>query len=194
MPTNYISSALILMGSGYIIFRILVRNDYRKRGKLSPLSAFLEFVFFALHANAMYLFIPVKWPELPPLADEVLLYYTSLVLIIIGLVVVITAMLPLGYFRAMGLRSKKLKTNGLYSLTRNPQLVGYYLILIGFAVSYPSVYSAAWIIIFGVVVHWMVITEEEYLLKIYGQEYEDYCKRTPRYLSIKVSGKPTVTK
>jgi protein-S-isoprenylcysteine O-methyltransferase Ste14 len=154
----------------------------------------MEFIFFALHANSMYVFIPVKWPDLPPLADEAVLYYPSLLFIIIGLIVVITAMIPLGYFRTMGLRSKKLKTSGLYNLTRNPQLIGYYLILIGFAVSYLSVYAVGWIIIFGISAHWMINTEEEYLLKIYGEEYEKYCKRVPRYLSFKVIGKPAVMK
>ena len=185
MVTKFSLAALFLLGSGFVLFRYLVRNDYLKKGKLSPVSATLEFVFFALHANSMYLFIPVKWPNLPPLAKTTLLYYPSLFLIILGLVVVFIAMIPLGYNRTMGLKSKNLKTNGLYKFTRNPQLIGYYMLLIGFAFSYPSFYSAGWIIIFGIITHLMVITEEEYLLKIYGEKYKHYCKHVPRYLVVK---------
>jgi protein-S-isoprenylcysteine O-methyltransferase Ste14 len=163
-----------------------VRNDYLKRGRLSPASALLELVFFALHANTIYLFIPIKWPNIPPLAKDAILYYPSVFIIIVGLVIVLIAIIPLGYYRTMGLKSKNLKTNGLYKFTRNPQLIGYYLLLIGFAVSYPSFYSIGWIIIFGIIAHLMVITEEEYLLKIYGDRYQNYCNRVPQYLSVKI--------
>jgi protein-S-isoprenylcysteine O-methyltransferase Ste14 len=30
--------------------------------------------------------------------------------------------------------------------------------------------------------HWMVITEEEHLLQVFGEEYESYCSEVPRYL------------
>jgi protein-S-isoprenylcysteine O-methyltransferase Ste14 len=30
--------------------------------------------------------------------------------------------------------------------------------------------------------HLMVMTEEEHLREVYGEEYERYCERVPRYL------------
>ena len=30
--------------------------------------------------------------------------------------------------------------------------------------------------------HWMVITEEEHLTRIYGEDFEVYCLEVPRYL------------
>lgn len=179
-------AALFLFLFGYVLFRVIARREYLRKGKLSFISSFLEFVFFALHANAMYLFIPVKWPRLPSLTNHPILYYPSLLLIIIGLLIVCTAMIPLGYRRTMGVKSNKLKVNGLYKYTRNPQLIGYYLILIGFILSYPSLYAVGWLIVFSVISHLMVITEEEYLTNLYGREYQDYFNRIPRYLSFRV--------
>ena len=174
----------LLLGVGYIIFRKIVRNDYLKRNKLSTLSSILEFVFFALHANAMYFYLPVTWPELPPLANNTVLFYLSIIAIIIGLVIVLLAMVPLGYKRAMGSDSKALKTNGLYNFSRNPQLVGYGLLLIGFCLSYFEISSIIWFVIYLVVARWMVQSEEEYLLKKYGEDYKKYCYKVPRYIRL----------
>jgi protein-S-isoprenylcysteine O-methyltransferase Ste14 len=130
----------------------------------------------------MYFYLPVRWPELPPLADNTVLFSLSIIAIIIGLVIVLLAIVPLGYKRAMGTESKALKTNGLYNISRNPQLVGYGLVLIGFCLSYFEILSIIWFIIYLVVARWMVQSEEEYLLKKYGEEYKKYCYKVPQYI------------
>ncbi|MFC1549940.1 methyltransferase family protein [Candidatus Neomarinimicrobiota bacterium] len=185
MVVNYVVVYLLLLLGGYVLFRIYVRNKYIKKGKLSPLTSFLEFLFFALHANSMYVFIPVRWPYLPQLSDNQILYYISLFLIITGLLIVLSSIIPLGYNRSMGLKSKTLKTDGLYKFSRNPQLSGYGILLIGFAVSYPSIYIAGWIIVYAIVSYMMAITEEEYLLEIYGEDYKQYCIQVPRFIKIR---------
>jgi protein-S-isoprenylcysteine O-methyltransferase Ste14 len=184
MIVNYLAVYILLLLGGYLLFRIYIRRQYISRGKLSPFDSFLEFLFFALHANSMYIFIPVKWPNLPQLSDISILYNVSLALIIIGLAIVLTSIIPLGYYRSMGLDSKKLKTDGLYNFSRNPQLSGYCLFLIGFAVSYPSLYMFGWIIVYVIISYMMAITEEEYLLSIYGEQYEKYCMQVSRFVNI----------
>ena len=182
MTIKVIIVTTLLIFVGYYIFRVKVKNDYLKKGKLSTFSSVLEFLFFALHANAMYFYLPIKWPDLPPLANNTILFSLSISAIIVGLVIVLLAMAPLGYKRAMGLESKVLKTNGLYNYSRNPQLVGYGLLLIGFCLSYFEILSIIWFLIYLVVARWMVQSEEEFLLRIYGREYEKYFMSTPRYL------------
>ncbi|MCP2618024.1 hypothetical protein NLC82_01225 [Candidatus Aminicenantes bacterium AC-335-A11] len=122
---------------------------------------------------------------MPSLSKNPLIYYISLFFIISGLIIVFISMASLGYFRTMGLKVNELKTNGLYKFTRNPQIIGYTLFLMGFALSYPSLYSLLWLITYGIIAHLMVLTEEEFLQKIYGKKYQDYCKRVPRYFRIK---------
>ena len=174
----------LLIFVGYYIFRVKVKNEYLKEGKLSIFSSVLEFLFFALHANSMYFYLPVKWPELPPLTDNTVLFSISIVAIIIGLVIVLVAIVPLGYKRAMGTESKVLKTNGLYGFSRNPQLLGYGLVLIGFCFSYIEFLSIIWFAIYLVAARWMVQSEEEYLLKKYGEDYKKYCYKVPQYMRL----------
>jgi protein-S-isoprenylcysteine O-methyltransferase Ste14 len=181
----YIIGSVFLLISGYFLFRVLVRNDYLKKGRLSYFTSFLELLFFALHANFFYVFIPVKWPNLPSLAENQFQYFSSLFWMTTGLAILLLSLLPLGFFRVMGLKSHRLKTTGLYKYSRNPQVIGYFLILIGFSISYPSLYSLGWLIVFSIVVHRMVLTEEEYLEKKYKDIYSDYRLKVPRYVGIK---------
>jgi protein-S-isoprenylcysteine O-methyltransferase Ste14 len=182
--TRYLAASLALLLFGFLLFRVLARRDYLNEGKLTLTTSFLEFVIFAFHANMIYLFIPVNWPQLPPLSENTAICICSKCLIIIGLAIVFGAMIPLGYNRTMGLKSHKLQTSGLYKFTRNPQVLGYYIVLFGFAVSYPSLYTAGWILLFCFIGHIMITTEEEYLRKIYRERYEYYCKEVPRYITI----------
>ncbi|MGC8829680.1 MAG: methyltransferase family protein [Verrucomicrobiia bacterium] len=82
-----------------------------------------------------------------------------------------------------GYKTTSLVTTGPYSISRNPlyffsfiAILGIaletemftfvVLVLIGFALFYPSV----------------ILKEEEKLKEIYGKQFEDYCQRVPRFL------------
>jgi protein-S-isoprenylcysteine O-methyltransferase Ste14 len=45
-----------------------------------------------------------------------------------------------------------------------------------------SWYTLGWLVLYGVIAHMMVSVEEEHLLNTYGEEYQEYCMRVPRYL------------
>ena len=152
------------------------------RGELTLQSSFLELVFFAFHAIMMYVFIPVTWLKLPPLSNHPVWHIVSLISILLGLIILGASMVPLGFKRTMGLKSSNLKTNGLYKISRNPQVIGYSFVLTGFIISYFSVYAIGWFVLFGINIHWMVLSEEEYLKKKYGEIFEAYLREVPRYL------------
>jgi protein-S-isoprenylcysteine O-methyltransferase Ste14 len=41
-----------------------------------------------------------------------------------------------------------------------------------------------WLAIYGLIAHVMVLTEERHLRRTFGEDYEDYCQRTPRYVGM----------
>ena len=87
-----------------------------------------------------------------------------------------------GLRRAFGLETQEFISTGLYRITRNPQILGGYLLVIGVAVQWPSWYAVVWIVLYGVIGHWMILSEEEHLQKVFGNEYTLYCEQVPRYL------------
>jgi protein-S-isoprenylcysteine O-methyltransferase Ste14 len=100
----------------------------------------------------------------------------------IGLAIMFIGIYRLGLIRAFGLQTGVLVKSSYYRVTRNPQVLGCVLYVIGFIVLWPSWYALGWGLSLMVILHVMVLTEEEYLFHTYAQDYEQYCKRVPRYL------------
>ena len=71
----------------------------------------------------------------------------------------------------------------LYSMSRNPMYVGVVLAVVGQAIVFASraiaVYGAFLWLLFHLVV---VALEEPHLRARYGEPYEAYCRRVPRWL------------
>ena len=175
-----LSSLMVLFG--YLIFRVKVRKEYERRGRLSAFSASLECLVFALHANLSYTFLPARWPTLPSLPDREFHSAVGFAIFAIGTILTLWSMISLGFPKALGERTGNLNRSGFYRYSRNPQLVAYSLVLIGLALLWPSLYGLGWIQIYGAMAHMMVRTEEEHLGRTFRSEYEHYCDEVPRYL------------
>jgi len=104
------------------------------------------------------------------------------VIICLGFLVAFGTMAWFGIGKAFGLNVDRLTKQGPYKISRNPQILGGYLLVIGTAIQLPSIYSFGWVLMYAIISHWMVITEEEHLFRNYGEEYEKYCLEVPRYL------------
>jgi len=178
----YWIGVLIILLLAMVVFRLLVRRDYLQRGSLSPFSTFLEFLIFGLHANLPYLYFTVPWPMLPPAPEHILQYVLGLAAVIIGLLSTIAIMAYLGFSTSIGNQPRELRQSGPYRWSRNPQLVSYGVLLMGFAILYPSWQAVAWLALYGAIAHLMVTTEEEFLKTLFRKDYHQYCHQVPRYL------------
>jgi protein-S-isoprenylcysteine O-methyltransferase Ste14 len=177
----YLSSAVLLLLGAIFVFRIQVRRDYLQRGKLRPISVIMEILIFFLLGGFPYVYGIQGWPEVKV---GLTLEIFGWVLLGAGLLVIIIGMMQLGLRRIFGQGSQNLKQNGLYSCSRNPQILGCWLYVIGFSVQWPSWYTLGWAFLFGIVTHMMVLTEEEYLEKVFGEEYSAYREAVPRYIKL----------
>lgn len=79
-------------------------------------------------------------------------------------------------------RTKHLMTDGPYRLSRNPMLTGTFVYLIGICTWLWTWQALAVFIIFVVIMLVQVRTEETRLRRDFGEEYENYCRRTGRFL------------
>lgn len=184
MLHKYIVCSALFLLIGFFVFRVIVKRDYLKKSKLSALSYSLEVLIFVLHANFIYLFIPVKWLNLPSLPDSLALEITSILLFCFGLVILVIAWFGLGTGTSLGLDKAGLNTDGIYKYSRNPQLIGYGVILFSFVVIFLSWYSVGWFLQYLVISYFMVQTEEEFLNLRYGEKYEKYCSAVPRIIKL----------
>ena len=79
------------------------------------------------------------------------------------------------------IKGNRLKTDGIYAWVRNPMYSGFWMLLTG--VSF--MWHDYWLIPV-ILINWSILTvvlkntEEKWLKDLYGQEYEEYCKRVNR--------------
>jgi protein-S-isoprenylcysteine O-methyltransferase Ste14 len=154
---------------------LLARRDYRKRGKLTS---------FSLLALCAMLFVPnlmleyatrYAWPSTP-------IDYFGAVLSLAGLVICIVG---IATFRSLAkvfcLDAGALTLSGIYRSSRNPQYVGTFLFLLGFALTDWSGWCLVAMVLVAVNLHLLVLVEEEHLRRVFGVPYRAYCDTVPRY-------------
>jgi protein-S-isoprenylcysteine O-methyltransferase Ste14 len=180
----YLLCALALVGAAFLVFRVLVRRDYARINRLTPLTGLSELLLWGLVLGFPYLYNPPEWiyfwSDDVPVGTP--LRIAGIGAIALGIVGGVGTMFWFGLRRALGQQVDRLVQSGPYRATRNPQLVGGTPMVIGVALLWPSWYALGWVVLYGVVAHMMVITEEEHLHRVFGEEYARYCERVPRYL------------
>ncbi len=77
-----------------------------------------------------------------------------------------------------------LVTNGIYEFSRNPAFVGFYLMFIGLFFTYSNIITLIVLVINVVAFHLLILQEEKHLLSMFGDEYERYKRKVPRYFLV----------
>jgi len=183
---NYYATLFLFFVLAFIVFRLLVKRDYTNHRKLKLSSVLLEFGIWAMCFCFPYIYKPADWGWFWQYYEKThpLVFFTSASLIIIGVIAVIFSMSYLGFRRSCGGDTNLLKVSGPYRFSRNPQIVACIPFVLGYVFLLPSWYDLGWLFLYAAIAHMMVITEEEHLKDVYGQDFEAYCQRVPRYLVV----------
>jgi protein-S-isoprenylcysteine O-methyltransferase Ste14 len=78
--------------------------------------------------------------------------------------------------------AKDLVTDGIYKYIRHPQYLGLYLILFGWLLHWPTLLTLVLFPILVVVYYRLARREEAEMTAAFGGVYENYMKRTPRFI------------
>ena len=79
-------------------------------------------------------------------------------------------------------RTQHLMTDGPYRYSRNPMLLGIFILLIGVIMILRSWQAVLIFVLFVVIMLCQVVSEEKRLAKDFGDEYTEYCKHTRRII------------
>ena len=70
---------------------------------------------------------------------------------------------------------------GLYAIVRHPQYLGYILLVLGFICLFQNLVIGALGALAIALFYGQAVREERYCIQKFGQEYEDYAQRVPRF-------------
>jgi protein-S-isoprenylcysteine O-methyltransferase Ste14 len=186
---RYFAVLSIILLIAMVITRILLLNKQEIKamqfGKIDKkdflIPPFALFYFYLIFANAF---------NLPTINKQEIFHieiisWIGVFLCLLGLVLLFWSLISFRKSFRIGIdlkHSDGLITTGVLALSRNPIYVSFGLVLLGQFLIFSSwsllVYIVAAIWLF----HRQVLCEEEFLMKHYGKEYMEYCKRVRRYL------------
>jgi len=171
-------AAIVLPIGAALAFR-RVGQDYDRLGRLTPFSTLLQILVFATHGIASYLFLDSRLSTVDTSSP---LFGFAVILIAGGLVMLLTTMGHLGHKTVLGQDTPGLTCTKVYRHSRNPQILFYGFIVVGYSLLWPSWTGVLWIVIYAAIGHMMVRAEERHLKNTYGEDYVEYCRITPRYV------------
>ena len=116
--------------------------------------------------------------------DEILGLFSGLALLVGGTMIMFAGMAEFRSIqRVSGLDTSELVTTGIYRWSRNPQYIGWFMILFSITLigrsGFALIIAMTGIILFH---YYTVRMEEPYLQRVYGVEYQVYKFRTSRYI------------
>ncbi|NOY98408.1 MAG: isoprenylcysteine carboxylmethyltransferase family protein [Chloroflexi bacterium] len=158
-----------------------VQREYTTQDKLSALTALGVWVIYLLHAGLTGL---AAWYALWPLpVDKTVSGAIGGVVVFFGLAFSAAGIIAFRSFKRMsGLEATKLVTSGIYRWSRNPQNVGWGLVLLGIALIGRSTIALLLVVLFWLVFRVYLVMEERYLERLFEEEWRRYRSKTPRFL------------
>lgn len=157
---------------------LFARFEYRKRGKLSVigLSLLLVMVFVP---NLMLDY--ATGYEIPSTALD----YVGVLIASAGTVLCALAMFAFrSPLKILCLDAGTLSLRGPYRWSRNPQYIGFFMFLAGFALNDWSWWCLVILTIIASYMHLLILVEEEHLIRTFGEPYAKYCRTVPRYFQV----------
>jgi len=150
-------------------------------GKVSaPITSLIFIVALVnlVYPTGLQYFAPFTWLEIS------ILKYAGFVLIHLALLWIIIAQVQMSNSWRVGIdhsAKTELKTNGLFSISRNPVFLGMLLTLAGVFLILPNAITLLVFVSSTLLFQVQVRLEEDYLNKTHGETYSNYCKKTGRW-------------
>jgi protein-S-isoprenylcysteine O-methyltransferase Ste14 len=107
------------------------------------------------------------------------------VMVTVGLLIFVLALVSFGGSWRVGIDHSTpadLVTTGIFAISRNPIFVFIDLYFIGTFLINRTLILLIFAVLVVIGMHYQILQEEKFLSSAYGQDYENYCLKTGRYL------------
>lgn len=167
---------LLILAVAVAAFALLyARWGYRKHGKLTFLGVFLLCAMLFVPNLVLEYATRYEMPDTP-------IDYLGIGISVLGIAICVVSMTHFGSIsKVLCVDTGRLTVSGPYRWSRNPQYVGYFLFLLGFALNDWSLWCLAALLVVAISLHLLVLVEEEHLHRVFGEQYVEYCRNIPRY-------------
>ncbi len=187
-------AVIVIAVVSWLLYRYLAPATWKEWSRAGVLQAFI-IAFYAemygfpltIYVLARYFGIDFAWTEGGNLWAQLFgAQEAHLVAMFLGYAIVLAgASLVVDGWRRVhrARREHRLATEGVYAKIRHPQYTGLFLILFGEGiVHWPTIVSVAAFPIIVTAYTLLALREERDVRAEFGQEYEDYARKVPRFI------------
>lgn len=104
-------------------------------------------------------------------------FYIGLIIYSLGIILYVVSII--NYARP---KKNGINLNGLYRVSRNPMYVAYFIYFLGCVLLTRSWVLLLLLISFQISVHWIILSEERWCIREFGEEYIKYMNKVRRYI------------
>jgi protein-S-isoprenylcysteine O-methyltransferase Ste14 len=158
----------------FVLLSILDKDSLKRAAFFAPVIGKEKVAYWFYQISNIFFFIYLFFIKIT--TDYVWLY-VGLGLYGFGIILCIWSVLNFAKPAQNGINLK-----GIYRISRNPMYIAYFVCFFGCVLLTRSFILFAILFVFQISAHWIILSEERWCAKEFGEEYIDYMKKVRRYI------------
>lgn len=158
----------------YVLMSVLSKEGLRRAAFFPPVDGAERPAYWVYQISTVILLV---YPFFLTIKTGSAWFYLALLLYCIGVV-----LCAISVFNFAKPDKRGINQNGLYRISRNPMYVSYFVCFLGCALLTRSILLLAVLSAFQISAHWIILSEERWCVKEFGDAYIEYSRKVRRYL------------
>ncbi len=158
----------------YALLNIFSKEALKRAAYFAPLVGRERIAYWVYQVTTLLIMVDLILIKVRVDSD---CFYIGVAVYGVGLLLYAVSMLDYARPKTTGIN-----VNGLYRISRNPMYVAYFICLLGCVLISTSWTLLALLIIFQISSHWIILSEEKWCIKKFGEEYVRYMNKVRRYI------------
>ena len=156
------------------LLRILSKEALRRAAFFAPLIGKEKVAFWVYEITTLLILIYLFFLKI---RTDSVWFYLGFITYSLGIILYAVAIIDYAKPKTNGIN-----LNGLYRVSRNPMYITYFIYFLGCVLLTQSWILLVLLICFQISVHWIILSEERWCVKEFGEEYIKYMNKVRRYI------------
>jgi len=163
---------IVLIRYGLLV--VINKEALKRAGFFAPLIGREKLAFWVYQITTAFILLYLLLFEIKSDSEW---FYIGLIIYSLGLILYAVSIVNYANPKKNGIN-----LNGLYRISRNPMYVAYFTCFLGCVLLTHSWGLLLLLICFQISVHWIILSEERWCIREFGDEYKKYMNNVRRYI------------
>lgn len=158
----------------YGLLSILSKEALKRAGLFAPVRGGEKVAYWVYQISTVFMLLYLLLLKIRVDSDW---FYIGIIIYSLGIILYVVSMINYSKPKINGIN-----LNGLYRVSRNPMYIAYFIYFLGCVFLTQSWILLVLLICFQISAHWIILSEERWCIKKFGEEYIKYMNRVRRYI------------